>query len=99
MEQTLFSFIFLLSSVSFFGFFVTQDRGVKIITSLLSTILFYLTALASFAIEKILDSGELYTYASPTFAGVCRLFATLSFVLGIAVLFSYFKKKPGSEEQ
>lgn len=98
MEQTLFSFMFLLSSVSFFGFFIFRDRGVKLLASLVSTIMFYLTAIAAFSIEKILESGELYTYASPTFAGVCRLFATLSLVLGIAVLFAYFKS-PRSEEQ
>lgn len=97
MDTLLFTFMFILSTVCFFWVFVTKETDAKIILSLLSTILFYLTALAAFSIEYVLESGETYLSPSPTFAGVCVLFGTLSLIFGFTTVMSLFKK-PRSEE-
>ena len=97
MDVLLFILMFILSAVCFFWFFVTKDTDAKIILSLLSTILFYLTALAAFSIQYVLESGETYLSPSPTFAGVCVLFGTLSLVFSFITVLNLFKK-PRSEE-
>lgn len=100
MDLLLFSYLLVMAWLCFAAYFACKDYGKKLLFSLLSVILFALSALASFAIERFFVIGsaiETQIYTSSTFAGICMLFGTLSLILFFDSLKSMMKRQKAED--
>jgi|LGVE01.1.fsa_nt_gb hypothetical protein len=100
MYITFFLLLFLLAVGAFAISIFFKEPDTKLIFSIVSTITFLLTAIASFGVE-IIDSyvvgSEIVTHTtilySYSFAGVCILFAVISIITSLNNAL-YFLRKP-----